>query len=365
VTLWRNLLVLTVLPGLAAAADSDMMNLVMPDASMLMEINVARIMASPVGSAMKDAFHQGLAAGLQTEIAKAKPEIQEQIAVLGNIDWSQEVQDVLIAHAPGQKQSALVLVRTSLDLSQIKALNIFSGGATEYEGVLILASAKPEDGVVALVDGSIVAIGKVDEVKAAIHRRGQPASLSAALAAQVNKYSQDDIWVASTETIKGTVIPPSAAKSPLEAQMAQFVDKVAGLNGGLRLSPDFDLSADLEARTAKSAAEIFEGLRSVVGMVQAQSKNTGGHGLEGLTYQMSGKHILLALHVPEAQMRAGLEQLRTAQARQAAMAVSRPPVAARQAPVVPPSSGLPPPPAGTLRVQSSEGTRLIQLEKQQ
>jgi len=38
---------------------------------------------------------------------------------------------------------------------------------------------------------------------------------------------------------------------------------------------------------------------------------------------MNGKHILLSLHVPEEQMRAGLQQMRAAQAAQTA-AVARP-----------------------------------------
>jgi hypothetical protein len=42
------------------------------------------------------------------------------------------------------------------------------------------------------------------------------------------------------------------------------------------------------------------------------------------------------------------------------------PAAARQAPLAAPSSGLPPPPAGTIRVQSSEmGTVLIPTAKEQ
>jgi hypothetical protein len=93
----------------------------------------------------------------------------------------------------------------------------------------------------------------------------------------------------------------------------------------------------------------------------------GDHGLEGLQYQMNGRHILLSLHVPEAQMRAGIEQIRAAQAHQTAAAVHQTKAAVREAQPVPaPSSGLPPPPAGTIRVQSSDmGTVLIQVGKPQ
>ena len=362
-TFWRNLLALTALPGLAAAADPEMMNLVMPDASMVMGVNIAKIMASPIGSAMREAVHQGTAMQLKGELAKAKPEFQEQIAVLSNIDWSQEVQDIVIAGGPGKHPPMLIIARTSLDPARIQALKAFTGGLIEYEGVPILASAKPGNGVIAFLDGSIVAIGQMSDVEAAIRRRGQHTALPQALAAQVSRYSRDDIWVASTEILTAPVAPAAATKSPAGAKVAQFFEKVAGLNGGLRFSPDFDFSADLEARTEKGAAELAEGLRSLTGMLQLQAKNAGqgGRGLQGFKYQVNGKHILLSLHVPEGQMRAGLQQMRAAPAGRTTAAARQP-----QAPVVGPSSGLPPPPAGTIRVQSSDmGTVLLPVGKPQ
>jgi hypothetical protein len=371
VALWRKLLALTALPGLAAAADPRMMDLIMPDASMVMEINIANIMASPIGSAIREAVHKGIATQLEGEAAKAKPQFQELIAGLGNIDWGQEVQDIVIAGGPGKHPPMLIIARSSLDPAGIRTLKAFSGGAAEYEGVPILASSKPGNGTIAFLDGGIVAIGQMSDVKAAIHRRGQHTPLPAALAEQVAKYSQDDLWFASTAILTDPLPDSPAMHSPAGAQMGQFIEKVAGFNGGLRFSPDFDFSGDLIARTDKGAAELAEGLRSLTGMIQSQAKIAGqGSGLEAFKYRMNGKHILLSLHVPEAQVRAGLQQMRAAQARQT-VAVSRQAArqAARQAqapPVIAPSSGLPPPPAGTIRVQSSDmGTVLIPVGKQQ
>lgn len=354
-TLWRNLLALAALPALAAAADPEMMSLVMPDASTVMEVDLAKIMASPVGSFMKQAFHQGAAAQLKLELAKAKPPFQEQLAALAEIDWSQEVQDIVIARGSGKHPPSLILVRTSLDLARIQAIKELSGDVTQYEGVPMLSSSRPDGGVIAFLDGSIVAIGQMGDVKSAIQRRGQHTALPAALAAQVAKYSRNDLWWASTEIVTAPALPPTAPKSPLVAQAAKFFEKVAGLNGGLRFSPDFDFSADIEAHTEKGAGELAEGLRSLTGK--------GGHEMEGLRFQLSGKHILLSLHVPEAQMRAGLQQMRAVQTVPAAAAARQAPP---QMPQPAPSSGLPPPPPGTMRVQSSDmGTVLVPVGKQQ
>ena len=36
----------------------------------------------------------------------------------------------------------------------------------------------------------------------------------------------------------------------------QYLSKIAGINGGLRFSPDLEISANLEARTEKAAADM-------------------------------------------------------------------------------------------------------------
>jgi hypothetical protein len=360
VTFCYKLLVLAAgLPGLAVAADPEMMNLVMPDANVVAEVNVAKIMASPIGLAIGEAIHQGMAAQLKAELAKSKPQFQEQIAAIGNIDWSREVQDVVIAGGTSKAAPMLMIVRSSLDPARIKALKAFTGQTAEYEGVPILASDKPGNGVVAFLDNSILVIGQMADVQSAIRRHSHRPVLPAALAAQLARYSQYDVWVTTTGTLAGP-LPGPATGSPAGAQAAaEYLAKVAGFNGWLRFSPDFELSADIEARTEKAAAEMAEGLRWLNSAVQSQAKNAGkgGSGLEGLKFQMKGTHILLSLHVPEEQIRAGLQQMRTTQTGQKA-------VAARSAPLAAPSNGLPPPPPGTIRVQSSEGTVLIPIEKQ-
>ena len=353
------------LSGLATAADPEMMNLVMPDATMVMEVNLAKIVASPIGLAIGETMHQGFSKQLNVELTKAKPQFQEQIDALANIDWSREVQDIVIAGALKNQSPTLLIVRSRLDLGRILALQAFTGDRTDYEGVPMLVSSKPGNGAIAFLDNSIVVIGQPSDVKAAIHRRSQHTALPPALAAQVAKYGKDDMWVATT----GIPAPPlagAAAQSPAGAKAAQYLQKLAGFNAGLRLSPDFEFSADIEARTEKDAAEMAEGLHWLTTAVQTKAKRTGqgGTGLESLKYRLNGRRILVSLQVPEERIRAGLQQMRAAQASQAAAPVARQaPVAATMAP---PSSGLPPPPAGTIRVQSSDmGTVLIPVGKQQ
>lgn len=327
----------------AAAADPDMMNLVLPDATFVMEIKMASIMASQVGTAIGQAMRQGISTQLQSEAAKAKPELQDKIAALGRLEWADDVQDIVIAGGMGKGSPILLIVRSSLDLARLKALGAFAGGVSDFEGVPILVSDKSGDGVVAFLPGSILLIGKAPDVEAAIHRRGQPAALSSALAAEVGRYSHNDIWVASVGVIPQVPVP-AGAKNPAAAGVVNYLSKIAGFNGGIRLSPDFDLSLAVSARTAKDAAEMAGGLR----WITAQSKGQ----LDSFKYELEGKRIHVSLHVPEKQIRAALDEQKKRLALQPkpapAEAISRP---------VP--NGMPPPPPGTIRVQSSEGTVLI------
>jgi hypothetical protein len=348
----RKLLTLALgLPVVVAAADPDMLRLIMPDASGVVEINIARVAHSPIGSAIADGIRQGMTSQMQADLAKSRPELRAQLMAISNIDWIRDVQDVLIAGGPtvaGKPWSGLMIVRSSLDPSRIEALKGVTDARTEYEGVPILVSAKPGNGVIAFLDNSIVVLGQMSDVEAAIHRRREGTEMSAALSAQMAKYSQYDIWLAAT----GIRIPPAAvpaAKSAPNALAMQYFEKLTDLNLGLRLSPDFDLSATLEARTEKAATELAQAIQWLSGTARQQAKlaGKGGAGLDSLKCELNGRRILLSLHVPEEQFRAGLAQMRAAQPRAA-------------------SPNLPSrPPAGTISVQSSEGTVIIPLDKQQ
>lgn len=362
-TFWpKGLALAAAVAGMAAAADREMINLVMPDASMVMEINVSRILDSPIGATIKDSIQQGISTQLQGQMAKSHPELQERFAAFSQIDWSHDIQDILIAGGTNKSAPALIIVRTALDPAAIQALKGFTGNKVEYEGVPMLVSDKPDNGAIAFLGNSIVVAGQTATVQAAIHRRNQPAKLPPALAAQVAKYSQDDIWLAATGSFPVPTLPGAAASQPGAQAITQFFAKIVSVNGGLRFSPDFELSADVEGRTEKAAGELAEGLRFLTTAAQSQVRGAGQgkSGLEGFSSRVGGRHILLSLHVPEEQLRAGIAQMRAAQTvRPMARPGRRVAAAASQEPIVAPSSGLPPPPACTIRVTSSEGSVLI------
>jgi hypothetical protein len=348
---WRSLFaVAAFLPGLAAAADPAMLELIMPDARVVMEINLDRMAASPIGQAMS--------AQMKAELASLRPTWQDPMTGLGALDWSHYAQEVIFASAggppagPGKPSPSLVIVRGLLDPAWIESLNAFSGAKSNYLGAPILSSGSGNS-VVAFLDGSIAVIGQPADVKAAIRRRGQNTSPSPVLADGLARFEgQYDAWMVSAGSLAAVAKAPSAGAS------LKWLERLASFTGGVRLSPDLELSAEMTMRNEKDVADMADSLRWFAGVVQTQEKSALS--LEDMNFKVDGKRLSLSLQVPEQQIRAALQQRQIGQ-------LGRTP---RAAAVRPPdiSSGLPEPPAGSIRVQSSPadmGTVLVPVGKSQ
>jgi hypothetical protein len=342
---WRSLFaVAAILPGVAAAADPAMLELIMPDAHYVLEVNLDRIAASPIGQAMTPQ--------MKGELAAFKPTWQDPMMGVGGLDWSRYAQEIIFAGGPpagpGQPSPSLVITRGLLDPAWIESLNALQGAKGNYMGVPTL-SADSGHSLVAFLGGSISVIGLAADVRAAIRRRGQNTPPSPVLAEGLARYEgQYDAWMVSNGALTG----PS--KSPAGAWL-KWLDRVDTFTGGLRAGPDFELSAEMTMRNEKDVAGMSDSLHWFAGVIQTQENSALN--LEDLNYQMDGKRITLSLEVPEQQIRAGLKQRQVGQAARARAAAVRPPET---------GSGLPEPPSGTIRVQSSPadmGTVLVPVAK--
>ncbi|MGD0365099.1 MAG: hypothetical protein ABSC93_29815 [Bryobacteraceae bacterium] len=341
---WRSLFaVAAFLPGLAAAADPAMLELIMPDARVVMEVNMDRIAASPIGQAMSPQ--------MRAEVASFRPTWQEPEGGLGALDWSHYAQEVVFAGgappAPGKAAPSLVIVRGLLDPAWIESMSAFRGVKSDYLGVPILSSGNGM--VVAFLEGSIAVIGQSADVKAAIRRRGQNTPPSPVLAEGLARFEgQFDAWMVSA----GALTAP--AKAPIGLSL-KWLERTDAFTGGVRLSPDFELSAEMTMRNEKDVADMADGLRWFAGVVQTQEKTALS--LEDMNFKVDGKRLSLSLEVPEQQLRAALQQRQVGQRPHARGPAVRPPDI---------SSGMPEPPAGSIRVQSSPsdmGTTLLPVKE--
>jgi hypothetical protein len=135
----------------------------------------------------------------------------------------------------------------------------------------------------------------------------------------------------------------------------KWPDHLESLNGGVRFSPDLEISADLTMRTEKDVADMANTLRWFTGVVRTQAQ--GAASLDKMDFKAEGRRLSISLQVPEQEVRAALQQRQNAQAAPRPRAVRPPDIA----------SGLPEPPPGSIRVQSSPsdmGTVVLPLKPQ-
>jgi hypothetical protein len=349
VILSRTLLALAAaLP--AMAADSAMMNLMMPDAAVVLHVDVARIAASPFGALIAEDFHQGLSQQMKAQLSQSHPELQEKLAQWAQVDWVKDITEFAVVTGTGKSPAMLMLVRSSLTPERVKAFAGWPSNATEYDGVPVLVSAQPGNGVAAFLDDSVQIIGQPEDVRAAVRRHARHAPLSAFWTAQIARYAQYDIWVATAGTLPSPPLTGPAASNPAAKQMVAFFGSIAGFNAAVKFSPDFELSANVDTRNPKTANDMAQGLRWASDALRQQPQSA-----DRLKYHVTGNHVSVSLSVPQHEL---LARMRT---------LSPAPVPTNPRPVVVAAKPAPHdgPPPGTIRVQSSEGTVLIPVGQNQ
>src|SRR6185295_653899 len=110
------------------------------------------------------------------------------------------------------------------------------------------------------------------------------------LAAGLERFEgQYDAWMVSS----GSLAPPN--KYPARASM-KWIERVDAFTGGLRMSPDFELNADITMRTEKDVADMAGSLKWLAFVGQTQDKSAD---LENMKLQVEGKHLSFSLQVPE------------------------------------------------------------------
>src|SRR3954454_11692124 len=153
----------------AKAADSQLLNLVMPDAKVLAGVNVDQAKTTPMGQYVL------------TQVQAQNNQQLREVSTLTGFDPTRDVSEVLVATSGGaNQQSGLFLARGVFNVEKIKAAAALKGGATTtvYKGVTIFSDAKMTGGI-GFLSSNIVVGGDMANVKAAIDRQGNATILPA------------------------------------------------------------------------------------------------------------------------------------------------------------------------------------------
>jgi hypothetical protein len=301
-----------VLPG--RAADPAMLNLLMPDAKVVSGVNVQTAVASPFGLYVLSLM------GPQDQ------QIQQFTAMLG-FDPRKDVTELLMASngtAATARSSSLVLARGRFAISAVMALAQQNGAVKEaYKGVTILSDPKQTAGAAfldadaSLTNATLLALGPLAQVRAAIDRLSAPSILDIKLLTQVqNMSAAQDVWGVSFVP-PASLLPQAAGQQmtlPPGVQIPGMppvaaLQSVQQFSGGIKFGPNVSFTATAVFDTAQNAAGMAGVLQFAANLAQAQAaQNPQAAGvLKALAISSQGATVNVALSLPMEKVRQMLE----------------------------------------------------------
>ncbi len=284
----------------AQAADSQLLNLVMPDAVVVAGANVAQAKTSQFGQYVLQQIQSQDSTGLQKLIAAT------------GFDPTQDVSETLAA-SNGTAKTGLVLARGTFDSAKFAAAATQDKAVLEtYDGVTIIEAPNKEVGL-AFPNSSIAVAGDLADVKAALDRIASPSVLPAALMVQIQQWSgTEDAWAISTVPLStfhkdaaGTAKTPAAAVPGLNGQgVFQAIQSAAG---GIKFGTNDVITAQAQADNAQDAQSMVDALKLLASLAQLQASKEPAVAAvaQSLQVSASGTTLNVSLSIAEST----LEQL--------------------------------------------------------
>ena len=283
----------------AQATDSQLLNLVMPDAVVVAGANVAQARTSQFGQYILQQIQSQDSAGLQKLIAAT------------GFDPTQDVSETLAA-SNGTSNTGLVLARGTFDPSKFAAAATQDQAVLEtYNGVTIIEGPNKEFGL-AFPNSSIAVAGDLADVKAALDRVASPSVLPASLVVQINQWSgSEDAWAISTvplSTFHKSAAPAKASAAAVPGLNGQGVfQAIQSAAGGVKFGTNDVITAQAQADNAQDAQSMADALKLLASMaaLQASKEPALAAVAQSLQVTASGTALNVSLSIPEST----LEQL--------------------------------------------------------
>ena len=281
------------LAGTLPAADSRLVSLVMPNATVIAGVNVTQAKASPFGQYVL------------TLVTPHDPQLQALTALTG-FDPRRDVTELLAATAGGTGSGAgLALARGTFPVQTIVAAATVAGAASEtYNSVTILKSPQGLQGL-AFLDSTLAVFGDMDSVKGAIGRQspGAPHLGSAVVSRIAQLSAANDAWVLTTVAPAGLHLPSAAPMVP--GLNVQALAQIQQASVAVRFGANVTVTARAQVDTAQNAATLAGMLQLLANVAQMQAqKNPDAAALaKSLNVAADGSTVAVTFSMPEAQIR--------------------------------------------------------------
>lgn len=287
-------LALALVPALPAA-DATMLNLVMPDAKVIMGADFDRLTSSPFGQHVLSMMNLE---GKEFETFVGKTGFDPRRDLREVLVASQSVEDNM---GPG----SVLVARGAFDESKLAALATVNGGAvSSYNGVKLLSGPpKPghESPVAACLEGGYMIAGQDAPVKAAIDRHRAAKALDAALAARIQASSnQYHAWLVTTTSpseLAGRVRNPNVAG----AMKGDLLQAIESISAGMRFGAIVELAGEANTRSDRDAAALIDVMRFLVSMATSNAPPAIGKFAESLQLTSQGATVQFSASIPSAE----------------------------------------------------------------
>lgn len=282
----------------ARAADFQLLSMVMPDAKVVVGVNVDSAKASPFGLYVL------------TQMQSNNTDLQQLIALTG-FDPTRDVHEVLAAttSTTGTKTpNGLVLARGNFDIDKITKVATEKGATVEtYNKATLIEDPQKMVGI-AFIDSTLVAAGDIANLKAAIDRPGMGQSLPSAVLTQVGQWSgNQDAWIVTTVPLAAlapAAQPAAGANTnPMANPMAGVMQQIQQMSGGVKFGNSVVGTAAIQADTAANATQLANTLQFFVNLIQMQSQKDAQLAslAQGFTVNATGTTVNVGITLPEAQ----------------------------------------------------------------
>jgi len=271
------------------AADSRLVSLVMPGATVIAGVNVTQALASPFGQYVL------------TLVAPHDPQLQE-LAKLTGFDPRKDVTELLAATSAGAASTGgLVLARGAFPVDVINAAAAAAGAATEtYQDIAILKSPDGLQGL-AFLDSTLAVFGDVASVKGAIDRQSPEAGrLGSAMVSRIARLSEaHDAWVMTT-------VPPASLRPPSAAPIVpglniQALEQIRQASVAVKLGATVTVTAQARIDTPQNATTLAGMLQMManIAQMQAQKNPDAAAFAKSVGIAANGSTVEVTFSVPE------------------------------------------------------------------
>ena len=299
------------------AADSQLLNLVMPDAQVMAGINVVNAEISPLGQFLLNKF-----SATPGNLDSLQKFIQET-----GFDPRTDLTEILAAsNGNTATPTGLLLAKGNFSVSQF--LSVLATDKTHqvstYAGAtLITPTDATQNHAVAFLGTNIAIVGDLASVKAAIDRSGGTNSISSTtLAAQVDTLSlSQDAWSVTIASL-GALIPGGAmgaTQNGVATQTLQLVKNIQSASSGIKFGGNVQFTAQAIADTPANATALSDVIKMVTGLISMGAAGSDkdiaviAQLLQSVQVSTNGTAVNIAATIPESQLEAVINAAAAAQ----------------------------------------------------